>query len=157
MGGSSKSKSQESALSLVQHDIIKKRQADYEKHFKPLLISGLEEAESGANKSAIMAQQTLGANQNYLQSKNNFNQSMAQRGLGGTGVEAQGLASLQNTRAQNLANAYYSAQQQGDNRKLDYLQLALQMTPATSTAAPILSSTQSSNNLWNFLGAPAYQ
>ena len=156
MGGSSKSSSKESALSLTQHDIIKKRQADYEAHFKPLLIEGVNSTLNGTAEKANMAQQTFGVNQNYLQSKNNFNQSMAQRGLGGTGVEAQGLASLQNTRAQNLANAYYSAKQQNENKKLDYLQLALQMTPATSTAAPILSSTKSSNNLWNFLGAPSY-
>lgn len=156
MGGQSKSKSSESQLSLTQHDIIKKRQKDYEEHFKPLLIKGVQETMDGTRQTATMAQQTVGVNQNYLQNKNSFHQSMAQRGLGGTGVEVQGLSSLQNTRAQNLANAYYTAKQENENRKLDYLQLALQMTPATSTAAPILSSTQSSNNFWNFLGAPAY-
>jgi hypothetical protein len=147
-GGGQTSKTVEGQLSKEQAKLIKIRQKDYEDHFRPILIRGLEESDDGSAARMNMAQQTSGINQNYNQAKMAFSQAMAQRGLGGSGVEAQGLAGLQNTRAQNLANAYYTAQQQGKNEKMNYLQLALSMTPSTTTAAPTLSKT-GNETIWN--------
>ena len=147
-GGGQTSKTVEGELAKEQAKILAARQADYEEHFKPYIMQGLKENSDGTAEKANMAQQVAGINQSYGQAKNSFSQSMAQRGLGGTGVEAQGLAGLQNTRAQNLANAYYSAKQQANNEKLNYLQLALQMSPSTTSAAPTISKT-GNDTIWN--------
>lgn len=145
------SSSSEGPLAREQQKILKQRQEDYEKYFKKYIIEGLEQTENGIGVTSNMAQQTTGINQNYNQAKQNFSQSMAQRGLGGTGVEAQGLSALQNARSQNLANAYYTAQQQNKDEKMNYLQLALQMSPSTTTAAPVLTKS-GTTSMWDKWG-----
>lgn len=147
-GGGQTSKTTESKLSKEQAKILQSRNQWFESTVLPILNKGLQDTQDGSLMTANMAQQTTGINQNYNQARQSFGQSMAQRGLGGTGVEAQGLASLQNTRSQNLANAYYTAQQQNKDEKMNYLQLALQMSPSTSTAAPVLSKT-GNDTIWN--------
>lgn len=145
------SSSSEGPLAREQQKILKQRQEDYEKYFKKYIIEGLEQTENGIGVTSNMAQQTVGVNQNYNQAKQSFSQSIAKRGLGGTGVEAQGLSALQNTRSQNLANAYYGAQQQNKDEKMNYLQLALQMSPATTTAAPVLTKS-GTTSMWDKWG-----
>lgn len=150
MGGSAAQTSQsyEGSLAVEQRKVLSARQKDWEQHFKPIILQGIKEASDGTTEKANMAQQTYGINQNYAQSKQSFAQAMAQRGLGGTGVEAQGLSSLQNTRALNLANAYYSAQQQAKNEKMNFLQLGLQTVPSTTTTATTLSKT-GNESMWH--------
>ena len=147
-GGGQTSKTTESQLSKEQAKVLKSRNKWFETDILPIIDNGLQATQDNSLITSNMAQQTYGINQNYKQAKQSFGQAMAQRGLGGTGVEAQGLSSLQNTRAQNLANAYYTAQQQNKDEKMNYLQLALQMSPSTSTAAPTLSKT-GNDTIWN--------
>lgn len=145
------SSSAEGPLAQEQQRILEQRQRDYENHYKKYIIQGLKQTDNDVAITSNMAQQTTGINQNYNQAKQNFSQSMAQRGLGGTGVEAQGFSALQNTRSQNLANAYYTAQQQNKDEKMNYLQLALQMSPSTTTAAPVLTKS-GTTSMWDKWG-----
>ena len=147
-GGGQTSKTVEGQLAKEQAKVFKSRNQWFETDILPIINNGLQKTQDNSLITSNMAQQTTGINQNYNQAKQSFGQAMAQRGLGGTGVEAQGLSSLQNTRAQNLANAYYTAQQQNKDEKMNYLQLALQMSPSTSTAAPTLSKT-GNDTIWN--------
>jgi|GEM_PF-4806097 len=149
--GSSSSSSALSSLAAAQQTILEQREKDYENIYQPYLNGALKNA-FGSNTLATnyMKTQADGINQQYNQSKTSFSQSMAQRGLSGSGAEAQGLSSLESTKGQTLANASAAAQQYQTQQQNSLLGMALGASPTPTQAAPVLSSGSSSNSGWNF-------
>lgn len=152
MGGggtqSSSSSTTETKLSRAQADVLKTREAQYQQYFFPELLKGVQESASGANESSMMQGQARAINQQAGGAKQQFAQAMAQRGLSGSGVEAQGLSSIGNARGQMLADAYYNVQQANKDRGIQYTQLALNMSPTPTTAAPMGQHSSSSGSNW---------
>lgn len=140
----SSSSTHETKLSKQQAEILKQREAQYQQYFFPKLVEGLQQATNGTNESNLMQGQSRAIGQQTTGAKQQFSQSMAQRGLAGTGVEAQGLASISNTKSQLLADAYSNVQQANQDRALQYIQIATGMSPTPTTAAPLGQSSSSS-------------
>lgn len=147
--GGTTSSTSESKLSKQQAEILKTHEAQYQQYFFPELLSGIKDASGGVNESSMMQGQARAINQQAGGAKQQFAQAMAQRGLSGTGVEAQGLSSIGNARGQALADAYYNVQQANQDQKMRYIQLGLGMSPTPTTAAPLNQSSETTNG-WSF-------
>lgn len=146
-GGSdsgSSSSVQETKLSKEQAAILKKREDQYQEFFFPELINMLDDTKKNTLTSNLMTSQAKQINQQSKQSQNVFAKAMAQRGLTGSGVEAQGIAAMQSAKSNTLANAFAQAQQANLNQKNTAIQLGMGMSPKPTTAAPI--GTQSSSD-----------
>lgn len=151
-GGASQSSSEtkDTALSLAQTEILKKREAQYQEYFFPELIKGLNDGNKTAN-TAMMSQMSSQINQQSGQIKNSFAQSMAQRGLAGSGVEAQGLSSIERARGGMFSDAFFKTQLAQQEQKNNMLQMGGALSPRPTTAAPMGQESQSSG--WNAGGS----
>lgn len=152
-GGASQSSSEtkDTALSLAQTEILKKREAQYQEYFFPELINGIKDANNNTAKTAMMSQMSSQINQQSGQIKNSFAQSMAQRGLAGSGVEAQGLSSIERARGGMFSDAFFKAQLAQQEQKNNLLQMGGALSPRPTTAAPMGQESQSSG--WNAGGS----
>ena len=146
----SSSSTHETPLSREQAAILKKREEQYQEIFYPELKAMLKDVRGDTLTTSAMAAQTKGINQSSKSSKNVFAKAMAQRGISGSGVEAQGLAAIEGAKTNSLANAFYQAQQANTNQANTLMQLGMGMSPKPTTAAPLGSSSESSGSNFNF-------
>ncbi len=143
--GASQSSSRESSLSIEQGKILKAREAQYQQYFFPELIQGLNDTKGNSVTTPLMASMAGEINQQSSQSKGAFSQAMAQRGMAGSGIEAQGIASLERARGSTFADAFFKAQQANLDQKNKMLQMGGSMSPTPTQAAPM----ESSSSGWN--------
>jgi len=136
-GGSGSTSLRDTGISKKQLEILNSRESDYQSFFSPILKNQITKASGNVTDTNYMRSATQNINQQSAQSGNAFKQQMAQRGLSGSGVEAQGLASINNNRNQALGNAYYQASAKQDDQLMRYLQLGLNMSPAPTQAVPM--------------------
>lgn len=127
----------ETQLSKEQAAILKQREEQYQKYFFPELVNSLQDASKETALTPTLQSNVQAVNQQAGSAKTQFTQDMAQRGLSGSGTEAQGLAALSNSKSNLLANAYYQAQQANQTQKNNVLQLALAASPTPTTASPL--------------------
>ena len=142
----SQSSTFDTALSKEQAAILKQREEQYQKYFFPELVKNLQEVSKETALTPTLQSNVQAVNQQAGSAKVQFTQDMAQRGLSGSGTEAQGLAALSNSKSNLLANAYYQAQQANQAQKNNALQLALAASPTPTTAAPLGQISQSSGS-----------
>ena len=131
------SQTTETALSKEQAAILKQREEQYQQYFFPELVKNLQDVSKETALTPTLQSNVQAVNQQAGSAKVQFTQDMAQRGLSGSGTEAQGLAALSNSKSNLLANAYYQAQQANQAQKNNALQLALAMSPTPTTASPL--------------------
>ena len=142
----SQSSTFDTALSKEQAAILKQREEQYQKYFFPELVKNLQDVSKETALTPTLQSNVQAVNQQAGSAKVQFTQDMAQRGLSGSGTEAQGLAALSNSKSNLLANAYYQAQQANQAQKNNALQLALAASPTPTTAAPLGQISQSSGS-----------
>lgn len=151
-GGDQKSSSstKETALSKEQAFIVKQRNEQYNELFYPELKNMLKDVQGNTMTTSSMASQAKNINQSSKSSKNVFVKAMAQRGIEGSGVEAQGLAAIEGAKVNSLSNAFYQAQQANTAQKNTVMQFGTGMSPKPTTAAPLASESSSTASNFNF-------
>lgn len=135
--GGSYSESKESKLSIEQANILKSREEQYQAYFFPELISKLEESKKPVLQSELMQGQSKAINQSYSQGNKQFQSQMAQRGLSGSGVEAQGLSGLASAKSSALSDAHYKTATAQRDYNSQILQMGGSLSPQPTTAAPV--------------------
>lgn len=160
MGGggssqSSRSSSQESALSREQLKILQAREQQYQEWFFPELQKAV--AETDVNSDAGRATMALGANKinaAFNTAQKQTNQTLAQQGLLGNGNSAVGAAlTAQNnrSRAMALAEGYYNTLANSNNQKTQLLQIGASMMPNPTQSAQYHNTSSASGTSWNFV------
>lgn len=145
--GTSSSDTSESTLSREQAKILKAREAQYQAYFFPELASGLKDTSNNTITTPLMTKMAGEINQQSSQAKGSFSQAMAQRGLAGSGVEAQGIASLDRAKTSSFADAFLNAQAANTEQKNKLIQIGAGMSPTPTQSAQLNSSASSKN--WN--------
>jgi len=138
--GSQQSTQSETALSKAQAGLLKQRQAQFNQYIFPEIVSELEKTET-VDKAALR-QGVQATNRAGEQAESQFTSAIAQRGLEGSGAEVQGLAAIGSARQSALSQDFFAAQQVAKQSKFGLLNLGAGLAPATTTAAPLASSSR---------------
>jgi hypothetical protein len=148
-GGNQKSSTSDTALSNEQAAILRQREQQYQKFFFPELMREMNDANNPAGNSMFAQQAVQSTNQAFQGANQQFQQQAAQRGLAGSGVEIQGLASLNSARARSIGDAMAQAEMARQQKKGQLLQMGGSLSPQPTTAAPL---NQQSSGTQRFLG-----
>jgi hypothetical protein len=137
------SSSRESALSKQQASIVAQREAQFQRFFFPELLSELQGA-GGPGRVSQLAESGVGdVNRSFQSGQRQLDQSFAQRGLTGSGLEAQALTSLNRARSSSLSNVMHQARMAETQRRGQLLQMGGALAPTPTTAAPLLTDQSS--------------
>lgn len=151
-GGYASSKSSteltETKLATTQREWLEYQINNYKNIFFPYLKEGLENS-TDINSQYSMAQlqqNAKAAQESYAAANRATSQSLKQQGLAGNKSGVENLIKGYNERAKasTLASSYYNQLINNEQDKMKYLQLGIGMTPGTTTATPMNSSTSTS-------------
>lgn len=137
-----------SPLASQQTRILRQREEQYQRIFAPQLFAQLQQAAAGAagnTATPLLQQNAARINQSFQQGQGQLTQSLAQRGLAGSGLEAAGLTAMQTARSSALSDAYMQAQQAEQARLGQLLQMGGAMSPTPVTSAPIMQDSHKVN------------
>lgn len=145
-----------SAISQQQLAILKQREQQYQSYFFPEIVNGIKENSVGSSTfNAGVETNANAVNSAFDSSMKSTNQSLAQQGLGGSGVGAALKAANERSRSSSLASAYMQQLSNANTNKVNYLQVAAAMspTPTSDVAYQTTASSKSngSSNGWGLL------
>ena len=141
-GSKGSSSSGETSLSRAQAALLGAREKQYQSFFFPELIRELNDSNQRTNNTAFAREAVQSTNRAFQGANQQFQQQTAQRGLAGSGIEVQGLASLNSARARALGDAMMKAELAKQQKKSQLLQMGGSLSPQPTTAAPMSSESE---------------
>ncbi len=153
MGGSNKSSggstTTETAISKQQAEILKNREALFQRFVWPELRRDLQTSGEQGQASPWQQQAAMGVNAGFRGAERQVQRGAAQRGLTGSGVEAGALSGLQSARTSALSDAMLKAQMAQKEERSKIMQMAGAFSPTPTQAVPMGSVLGQSSSGWN--------
>ena len=133
----------ESSLAKTQGRILTQRESQFQQYFFPEIVAELEATKGNVRLGQNFQQAASVTNKGFNAAQTGMDRSFAQRGLRGTGIEAQGQMGLQAARGSALSNAFQRAQQATAQQRSQLFQIGGGFAPTPTTAAPTLAQNSS--------------
>lgn len=139
----SKSQSYLSSLAETQEQILKERNTDYREYYLPEFQNYYEsldpDSSAGKAQMGLTAQQV---NASFDSAQKQTDQAIARQNLGKSGAGIALTAANNRARSSALASAYANQMAQSNANKGNALSQLGQLMPQTTTAAPVLESSE---------------
>jgi predicted NBD/HSP70 family sugar kinase len=142
---SSSSRTTETRLSRAQADILRRREEQFQQMFFPEIAQQFAATRPGDPANVrFLDQRAQQIGQGFQSAQQSLNQTLAQRGIAGSGIGQQAQVGLAQAQGRSLADLATAGNRELFERQLKLSQLVQGMAPTPTQAAPMGTSQSSS-------------